>query len=186
MEVSRESSSATVFVMLLDDATTWYVLGLADEQSLVKEGNTWINAHTLVTVPDNMSSKARGMICIHMAVLPSWAATRTEGNYSYAAGYAYEAVFTFAHAVTALLNLGTAVADLQEKVQDQECTGRRSGSVPCMRDVLMNVAFNGTVNPSVNFSSGGNVVGDKVSATHNLLLFMLFPLPFTIRQNSTV
>ena len=165
--------------MLLDDATTWYVLGLADEQSLVKEGNTWINAHTLVTVPDNMSSKARGMICIHMAVSPTWAATSTEGNYSYAAGYAYEAVFTFAHAVTALLNLGTAVADLQEKVQDQECSSRRSGgSVPCMRDVLMSVAFNGTVNPSVNFSSGGNVVGDKVSATHNLCCCLVVSFTF--------
>ena len=37
-----------------------------------QDGNTWINAHTLVVVPKPFSRLARGFLCVHAPLEPKW------------------------------------------------------------------------------------------------------------------
>ena len=88
------TEKSTVFVLLLENDETWHVfdaaynhgdetMGLVKVPSFiskphncdskcVQDGQTWINAHVLVTVPDTLSRLARGFLCIHSVVSSEW------------------------------------------------------------------------------------------------------------------
>ena len=82
-----------MFVLLLENDETWHVFDAAYnygegtglvkvpsfiskssgcESKWLQDGQTWINAHVLVTVPDTLSRLARGFLCIHSVVSSEW------------------------------------------------------------------------------------------------------------------